>query len=102
MGTTRSFCHIISEPEPGRVLVETDADGYSVTTFTVEPQDGATRLTIETEFNTRSGLAGRIERFFTSAVLRRIYADELSLITDYMLEIGEMGLKDGISPRSGP
>ena len=48
MGTTITFRHIVSEPEPGRVLVESDADGNSVTSFTVDSVDSgsATMLTI--------------------------------------------------------
>ena len=39
----------ISEPEPGRVLVETDLDGKAVSTFIVEPAGDATKVTITTE-----------------------------------------------------
>src|ERR1700743_553154 len=31
----------VAEPEPGRVLTESDANSSAVTTFTVSPQDGA-------------------------------------------------------------
>ena len=84
-GTTKSFHHIVSEPEPGRVLVEADADGSTVTTFTVEPVgDGSScKLTIGTKFPARDGFIGAMERFLTSAVLRRIYAKEVAQLADY-------------------
>ena len=37
MGRTQTFRASITEPEPGRVLVETDLTMPSVTTFTVDP-----------------------------------------------------------------
>src|SRR5262245_35865612 len=39
MGRTRSFRAIISEPDPGRILVESVLDNRMVTTFTVERRD---------------------------------------------------------------
>src|SRR6185503_6959795 len=39
LGTTKTFRHVVSEPEPGRLLVESDTSGSSVTTFTIEPRD---------------------------------------------------------------
>jgi hypothetical protein len=86
LGTTIEFRHIVSEPEPGRVLVESDADGGSVTTFNVDPLDSGavSMLTITTEFTTqRRGILGRIERYLTLRTLGRIYRKELSLIAKY-------------------
>jgi hypothetical protein len=83
LGTTIEFRHLVNEAEPGRVLIESDADSGSVTTFTVNPLDSgvASMLTITTEFTTqRRGILGRIERFLTIRTLRRIYRKELSLI----------------------
>src|SRR6187455_375742 len=51
----------ITEPEPGRVLVETVEERPVATTFTVEPQpDGMTHVTFLTEYRTQ-GLRGLIE-----------------------------------------
>jgi hypothetical protein len=85
LGSTRVFEHVISEPEPGRVLAETDVSGYSTTTFTVDPSsDGSsTRLSIVTDFKARDGLLGRIERWLTASMLRRIYVEELRLLSAY-------------------
>jgi hypothetical protein len=85
LGVTREFVHVISEPEPGRVLQEADEGGYSTTTFIVEPaRDGAAALvTIKTDFNVRSGPLGAIERMVTGSMLRRIYAKELARLEEY-------------------
>src|SRR5262249_3682655 len=40
LGKTQTFRAAISEPEPGRVLMETDLEtNHAVTTFTVDPAD---------------------------------------------------------------
>jgi hypothetical protein len=39
MGSWQTFHAVITEPEPGRVLVETDSSAGTVTTFTVDPRD---------------------------------------------------------------
>src|SRR4051794_24653148 len=58
LGRTMIAEHVVSEPEPGRVLVETDVTGTTVTTFTVEPSaaGAASKLTIVTDFRVRDGL----------------------------------------------
>ena len=70
----------ITEPEPGRVLVESDLDREAVTRFVVEPvrDDGRerSRVTISTDWSA-PGPRGWIERLVAPAVLRRIYAEEL-------------------------
>ena len=85
MGTAREVRHVIAEPEPGRILVESNLDGTGKTQFTVDPaQSGnATRLTIATELAARGGVLGTLERWMTSAVLRRIYRKEMARIADY-------------------
>jgi len=72
-------------PEPGRVLEEVDLDGFSTTTFVVDPTDNGASATvsIQTTFAVRPGLLGAIERFFTASVLRRIYAKELVRLNTY-------------------
>jgi polyketide cyclase/dehydrase/lipid transport protein len=85
-GRTIKFEHTVSEPEPGRVLVESDVTGSSVTQFTVDAVNGgaASRVTTHTQFTTeREGLLGRIERLATTATLERIYNEELAQLADY-------------------
>ena len=61
LGRLQAFRSVVSEPEPGRVLVETNDNGY-VTTFTVEPRaDGQQAYgTIATEMTGRAGIVGAL------------------------------------------
>jgi polyketide cyclase/dehydrase/lipid transport protein len=81
LGKTQTFRAAITEPEPGRVLVERNlGEGVVVTTFIVEPRNDGTRteVTIDTEGVTRgSGPLGSVERLLTTMFLRRIYKEEL-------------------------
>lgn len=79
-GRKRTFRAAISEPDPGRVLVETDLDANgAVTTFTVNPGGAPadSQVTISTELRVRSGVLGRIERTLTTLLLRPLYVKEL-------------------------
>jgi hypothetical protein len=79
-GQKRTLRAEITEPEPGRVLVETylDSNG-AVTTFTVDPGTAPadSRVTISTELPVRSGVSGWIERKLSTLMLRPIYRKEL-------------------------
>lgn len=68
----------VSEPEPGRVLVERVEDSRGTETrFTVEPlPDRRVRVTIRTVWTAR-GLSGTFERWFAPRLLRPIYREEL-------------------------
>jgi len=79
-GRTDAFRATVTEPEPGRVLVETNAGRMkSVTTFTVDPglRSDESTVTIETTMHGRTGVLGAIERWVSRKVLLRMYADEL-------------------------
>lgn len=82
LGMGQTFRARISEPEPGRLLVETSADGQVVTSFLVEPREAGTacEVTITTEMPARRGLAGYCQRKFMGWLLKRIYVEELSLL----------------------
>lgn len=82
LGSTRVARSEISEPEPGRLVVERDLDGQFVTSFRVEPSAGGTLVTIATEWTPRVGVRGRVERLITALILRHIYARELVLLTE--------------------
>jgi uncharacterized protein YndB with AHSA1/START domain len=80
LGKKQSFRATISEPEPGRRLVETYLDGNdAVTTFTIDPASAPAdcNVTISTELPVRSGFPGRIERTLSTLLLRPIYEKEL-------------------------
>ncbi len=78
-GTVTSCRAIVTEPEPGRVLVETNVEPTpSSTTFTVTPgANGGTDVRFATEATSRDGVAGVIERFLSTRFLKKLYADEL-------------------------
>lgn len=80
-GRKQTFRAAVTEPEPGRVLVETDLDANgAVTTFTITPGSAPadSRVTISTELPVRGGLLGKIERALTTLLLRPIYLKELA------------------------
>jgi hypothetical protein len=83
LGTSRTLRAAVTEPEPGRVLVETDPDAGIVTTFIVEPVgEGRSKATISTVLTGPAGLAGAIERFVSSRVLPPIYREELKRLAE--------------------
>jgi hypothetical protein len=77
-GKMRSLTCEVTEPQPGRVLVESDVASDLVTTFTVEPSDGGrdARVTISTRW-TRGGVRGFVERMLAPRILRPVYRQEL-------------------------
>jgi hypothetical protein len=80
MGRLQTFRATITEPEPGRMLVETDMQTGAVTTFTVEPHDDAQHaaVTIATTMSVRNGLLGRLQGWLTTRLLHPIYIKELA------------------------
>lgn len=89
-GKLQTFRAAITEPEPGRVLVESDLDGTaSSTSFIVDARDQnkSCEVTIATERMTeRSGLLGALERFLTISFLQRIYRAELKLLSELVVD----------------
>jgi hypothetical protein len=88
-GRTRPLRGVVSEPFPGRILVEHYAESDTTTTFSVQPPPpsedgrvdaGSCIASIATTFPRKDGLLGRIEGFFAGRLLRRIYAEELGLL----------------------
>lgn len=86
LGIEREYHMLVSEPEPGRILVETDQATGLATTFTVTPtEDGAgSRVQIATAWDAPAGVAGLIERFITPPIMRHIYRTELRQLATYM------------------
>jgi len=79
-GKKQTYRAAISEPDPGRVMVETDLDANgAVTTFTVSPGSAPadSKVTISTELRVRSGFLGKIERMLSTLLLRPVYVKEL-------------------------
>ncbi|MCC7205791.1 MAG: SRPBCC family protein [Anaerolineae bacterium] len=86
MGQTFPFHQAISEPEPGRVLVETDLVTGQTSRFILDPVgDGArTRVTIAADFPASPGLKGLMERLFNPPITRRIFRTELQNLAQYV------------------
>jgi hypothetical protein len=85
-GTKRVFHQVVSEPEPGRVLVETDIQAGVVTSFTVDPLgDGnQSRVTIATQSRLSPGIQGVLERLINPLIVGRIYKQELEHLDQYV------------------
>ncbi len=82
-GRTREYRMHVTEPEPGRVLVETDLNSSLVTTFAVEPSGAGSVVKITTGWQGAGGIGGFFERLFAPATMRRIYLDELERLDTY-------------------
>ncbi|HEX7239544.1 MAG TPA: SRPBCC family protein [Longimicrobiaceae bacterium] len=80
LGRPVTYRAVVGEPEPGRVLAETNDNGY-VTTFTVDPEaDGRhARVTISTETG-RAGMLGALEKWLLARLLLPVYVRELELL----------------------
>lgn len=78
LGALQTFRAVITEPEPGRVLMETTDTGF-VTTFTVEPRtDGQqAHVTIASEMTGPGGIVGALQGWFVPRLLRPVYVKEL-------------------------
>jgi hypothetical protein len=78
LGQTQSFDSIITEPEPGRLLVETDIKSQIPTSFHVLPigNDHQSRGTIATELKGQNVVEGFVAKW----MLQKIYRQELDLI----------------------
>src|SRR5579859_3392333 len=85
-GRTREYRMNVAEPEPGRVLTESDSGSSLVTTFTVDPEGAGSRVRIETTWQGAGGVGGIFERLFAPRVMKGIYADELERLNAYARE----------------
>jgi len=83
---TREYRMRVAEPEPGRVLTESDTNSSLVTTFTVTPEGDGSRVQIATTWEGAGGIGGFFERTFAPRVLQRLYADELGRLNTYARE----------------
>ncbi len=88
-GRTRSYRMRVAEPEPGRVISESDTGSSLVTTFTVDPDGGGSRVQISTTWDGAGGIGGFFERTFAPRVMRRLYADELERLNEYARQQGD-------------
>ncbi len=84
MGKLQTFRTVVTEPEPGRVLVETNDTGY-ITTFTVEPIDDGKNsfVTFTTGIPDSSGLLKKLEFRLTKLLLTPVYKQELENLAQF-------------------
>jgi hypothetical protein len=84
-GNEYPFRSIVSEPEPGRMLVETDTETGQYTNFIFEPLNGGrqTRVTFASEFPLVKGLMGVIQRLSMPSIVRKMYIKELYNLAEY-------------------
>lgn len=85
-GRTREYRMQVTEPEPGRVLTESDTGSSLVTTFTVDPEGDRSRVQISSSWEGAGGIGGFFERTFAPKVLRRLYEDELERLDRYAVD----------------
>jgi Polyketide cyclase / dehydrase and lipid transport len=88
----QSFYQRVSEPEPGRVIVEQDIDTKQnfATTFTVIPVEEGKKSQVEisTTMNASPGFRGFAERVVLSIFNPRIYRKEMKLLEAVAQERG--------------
>lgn len=82
-GRTRRYRMQVAEPEPGRVLTESDTASSLVTTFTVSPHGESSVVRIASSWDGAGGVGGFFERLFAPPALRGILADELKRLDAY-------------------
>src|SRR2546425_8511641 len=83
-GVEQSFYQRVSEPKPGRVLVEQDIDSVQnvMTTFMVTPVENEQKSHVEiaTTMNTSPGFKGLVERIIVPIINPHVYRKELKLL----------------------
>lgn len=81
-GRTQHFRAYVTEPQPGRLLVETDLQRGSLTSFSVDSLDGGLRcrVTISTQLPIGGGPLGMLQKYFVKRLLPPVYAKELELL----------------------
>lgn len=85
-GRSRECRMKTAEPEPGRILTESDTASSAVTTFAVSPQGAASLVQSSTTWDGAGGIGGLFERMFAPRMMRSIYADELKRFDAYARE----------------
>ena len=83
VGKVQTFRTVVSEPVPGRTLIETNDTGY-VTTFTVDPQSDGKKsfVTFTTEISASSGLIKKLEFKLSKIFLIPVYKKELITLAE--------------------
>lgn len=84
-GSDQTLLMGVAEPQPGRVLTETDLDGGLKTTFAVQPLgEQETEVTITTAWPPASGLQSLFNRLMLPRYVRRMLQAEMELLAEYV------------------
>jgi hypothetical protein len=87
LGTRRISRANVTEPDPGRLLVETDVETGTTTKFIVARLDqGRTSVTFDTLYPTASGVRGWLESWLVRRYLIKVYDVELRQLERRALE----------------
>ncbi len=101
-GRTREYHMTVDEPEPGRVLRESDQESSLITKFTVDPAvSGASLVQISTTWQGAGGIGGFFERTFAPRAMRALYEDELQRLDTYAREQQASVKQAGLTGRPG-
>lgn len=89
-GRIRVIRGIVTEPEAGRLLVESYPAERMVTSFRVDPEPNgkASLVTISTVMPRRWGPVGWMEERIVHRLLNRVFAEELDLLAAYLAQGG--------------
>ena len=91
-GAVLNMYQRVSEPEPGRVVVEQDIDSprNAITTFTVIPMENKqqARVIIATVMNLSPGLTGVVERLLIPRLNQSTYRKEFQLLEAFAQKQG--------------
>jgi Polyketide cyclase / dehydrase and lipid transport len=76
----------VGEPEPGRVLTETNLDTGVITEFTVAPREGGSRTLagMSSEWEPQGGLRGLTDRLVTPRLMGRMFTKQLRQLDQYI------------------
>jgi len=85
-GTKSTFSATVSEPEPGRIILEKDDEERLKTFFIMDPVENGqkTHVTLRTAAQTSAGFKGIMERLTLPPILRMIYKKELANVAAYL------------------
>ena len=86
LGKEYTFNQIVSEPEPGRIIKDTDIHTGEGAAFILDPiGDGQrTKVTILSEFIKETGFAGIMQRLITPPISRFVLKKELRNLAEYV------------------
>jgi hypothetical protein len=79
----RAYRMNVSEPNPGRVLTEHDAETGIVRTFVVTPIANGSRVEIGTTWTPTGRFSSILDRLFAKGDIKRAAQEELERLDDY-------------------